>query len=118
MINLKVPEAFALDYLSILEVKWQKDKSNFAKQDHYLFAYEQLAEELGKTRLDNIIATSEYEKLYDANRLMYEAVEIARYGEEGQITPKQWDTLNMERHEAKKNLQKTYWGNELTETKT
>ncbi len=118
MINLKVPEAFALDYLSILDVKWQKDKGNFRKQDHYLFAYEQLAEELGKTRLDNIIATDEYEKLYDANLLMYQAVEIARYGKEGEITPKQWDLLNMGRHEAKKILQKVYFGNELTEIKT
>ncbi len=119
MIKLETPEAFAIDYLSILEVKADKDLNNRDKYQQFKNCYIQLAAEFGGIdRLQVILASQESNNLYDANLLMYDAVEKARYGKDGEINPKEWDILNMNRHKAKQELQKKFWGNELTETKT
>ncbi len=118
MIKLEVPEAFAIDYLSILDVKWSKDNENSLKQKQYWNCFYQLEDVLGKNILSLVTRSLEYNSLFSANLIMYDAVEKARYGKEGEINPKEWDKLNMDRHRAKQELQKKFWGNELSETKT
>lgn len=117
MIKLEVPEAFAIDYLSILAVKLYKDINNETKRKLFVDCVQQLGKDIAP-HLNLISYSDEYRNLFDTNLAMYDAVEKARYGKEGEITPKQWDELNMARHRAKQELQKKFWGSELQETKT
>ena len=50
------------------------------------------------------------------NKLTYDAVEKARYG--GDITAKEVDAINMQRHKRKLELQRKFTDNNLTEYKT
>ncbi len=118
MIKLEVPEAFAFDYLSILEIKWANDTANFEKNQQSVRCYIQLELEVGTTLMRGVMSSDEYRQLSFTNAAMYNAVEKARYGKDGEINPKEWDILNMNRHKAKQELQKKWFGNELTETKT
>lgn len=113
MINLLVDECFAFDYLSILEVKknMNKDQNN----QNWLICFEYLKNQVGEQFLD-IIRSTEYNNLYQANLSTFDAVDKARSG--GDITAKQVDDCNMERYYAKVALQKRFFPNtQLTEKK-
>ncbi len=118
MIKLEVPEAFAFDYLSILEIKASMDLGNTYKDNQSINCYLQIESELGSDLIREILDSDEYRKLSYTNAAMFDAVEKARYGKDGEINPKEWDILNMNRHKAKQDLQRKFFNNELTETKT
>lgn len=105
MITLLVDEAYAFDYLAILIVK--KSSIQGTISNHI------------STQLPNlfntIIRSKEFNDLVTANQVVFDCVELARYGN---ITAKELDNANMLRHHAKINLQKTFFKNNLTENKT
>jgi hypothetical protein len=112
MINLCVDEAYAFDYLSILQIK--SGRSEQAKQA-WQNCYNYLKAQLPNDLFIQIINSQEYENVLSVNKKTFDAVELARYGN---ISAKEVDSANMERHYAKIALQKRFFLTNLTEQKT
>lgn len=110
MINLKVDEAYAFDYLSILEIK--KDISQ-ESNNIWLFCIENLKNELGYI-FNDIIASSEYQNMIIANRETFKMVDLAK---ENKCSARDVDICNYNRYKAKTALQKKYFNTDVTETK-
>jgi len=111
MINLKVDEAYAFDYLSILEVKKIKSaKSHDAWSDCLTYLKNQFSQE----KWFLIINSEEYRKMIQANQLTFNAVDKAKNNE---VTAKEVDYCNFQRHTAKQNLQKKFFNKDLNEQK-
>ena len=117
MINLHVDESFAFDYLSILMVKLKK-KADEQNAKNVSVCKEHLQKQIGQELMDKILSSQEFIDLVDANELVFDLVEKARYDFPATVTAKDVDAGNMERYFAKKNLQKTFFNNELAEVKT
>jgi hypothetical protein len=112
MINLLVDEAYAFDYLSILEVKKnlsldpQKQKA-FADCKNFL--------SLQLSNFYEIYSSDEYHDLYDINKKTFDLVDLARNN--GNVTAKQVDDANMERFYRKRDLQSKFFSSQLVESK-
>ena len=113
MINLSTEESFALDYLSILEIK--KDRYN--KIEEFNRCLDQLRWEIGPELFDIIISSQEYFNLKNANIKTFDAVDRARYGSINDITAKEVDDCNFDRHKAKSALQEKFFKTQLKEFK-
>lgn len=113
MINLLVDEAYAFDYLSILEIKKDINSINYT---NWQICKENLINEIGQDKMDEIINSEEYKQMIETNKLTFEAVEKARYG--GVITAKEVDDANLKRHKRKLELQRKFFDNNLMEYKT
>jgi hypothetical protein len=116
MINLKVDEAYAFDYLAILKVK--SDLLNSKKNDsNYFECREFLKSQINNNTLWEKIENSiEFTFLVKANTETFQAVELARYGN---TTAKNVDDCNMNRYKAKVDFQKTFFPqSEIKETKS
>jgi hypothetical protein len=112
MINLKVDEAYAFDYLSILEIK--KDLNGLCNSNwENCFAF--IENQIGKDKMFQIINSIEYHSMVQTNKLTFDAVEKARYGS---ISAKEVDDANMLRHKRKLELQTKFFNNNLMEYKT
>ena len=112
MIKLLVDEAYAFDYLSILHVKKlinDKVESTWKNCFYYI------ENQLGKQKMSEIIRSKEYQNMIEANQITFNAVEKARYES---ITAKEVDEANMLRYKRKLELQKKFFDNIVTETKT
>lgn len=113
MINLSVDEAYAFDYLAILEIK--KDLSPLAQQT-WISCQEYLKQQLDSLLWQSIIESPEYQYLIHINQEVFLAVDAARYGD---ISAKEVDDKNMQRYYAKKALQEKFFPSKtLTEYKT
>lgn len=112
MITLKVDEAYAFDYLSILHIK-KSINASLTKSWKDCFSY--LENQLGSSKMQEIIHSKEYQNMIEANQITFDAVEKARYGN---ITAKEVDEANMLRYKRKLELQKTFFNNNLVEQKT
>jgi len=110
MINLNVDEAYAFDYLSILEIK--KEKSSDDKQwlDCWLYLQNQFESE----KWLSIINSEEYKNMIKANLLTFDAVDKAKNNE---VTAQHVDYCNYQRHAAKQNFQKKFFTSDLSELK-
>jgi hypothetical protein len=113
MINLKVDEAYAFDYLSILDIKKSLNKDC---HNAWQKCFDYIQEQIDENRMNEIIQSDEYKNMVDTNKLTFDAVEKARYGKG--ITAKEVDDINMVRHKRKLELQKKFFDNILTEYKT
>jgi len=112
MINLEVDEAYAFDYLSILQVK-----NNLFPSEYKTVAFEKCSSFL-KKQLENydfIISSEEYKNLYEINKVTFDLVDQVRNNIP--ITAKSVDDANMERYYCKLALQKKHFSNELVEQK-
>jgi hypothetical protein len=112
MINLEVDEAYAFDYLSILQVK-----NDLFPSENKMSAFEKCSSFL-RDQLENydLITTSEeYKNLYEINKVTFNLVDQVRNNEP--ITAKSVDDANMERYYCKLALQKKHFSNELVEQK-
>jgi hypothetical protein len=112
MINLEVDEAYAFDYLSILQVK-----NDLFPSEYKLLAYEKCKNFLQNQldSFDTIINSKEYKNLYNINKITFDLVDKVRNSEP--ITAKSVDDANMERYYCKLALQKKHFSNELIEQK-
>ncbi len=111
MINILVDEAYAFDYLSILEVK--KRKSYFSIEAwEKCYTYLQKQFDFEKWLL--MIHSHEYENMIKANELTFDAVEKAKNNE---VTAQYVDYCNYQRHLAKQNFQKKFFISDLSELK-
>jgi hypothetical protein len=114
MLNIKVDEGYAFDYLAILYVKNLKFNTELSKQT-YLDCFFYLKNQIDENIYSSIIASEEYLNLIDANIKTFDAVDKARYGE---ISAKEVDNLNMLRYTYKVKLQNKFFSSsEITEKK-
>ena len=111
MINLLVDEAYAFDYLSILEVKKQKS-SIF--DDAWTKCYAYLQNQFANEKWSHMIHSKEYESMIKANQLTFDAVNKAKNNE---VTAQHVDYCNYQRHIAKQNFQKKFFTSDLSELK-
>ena len=114
MINLKVSEAYAFDYLAILQIKCEMDPStNF---EAYSKCVTNLIDELkDNKKWTQIMDSIEYRNLYEINFQTFQAVDDAK--EDG-VKASYVDRCNYKRFLAKKALQEKFFPEEkLSENK-
>jgi hypothetical protein len=111
MITLLVDEAYAFDYLSILEVKKEKYSSNYKT---WLNCSNHLQNQFESEKWLSIISSEEYKNMIKANLLTFEAVDKAKTNE---VTAQYVDKCNYQRHIAKINFQKKFFNTDLMESK-
>ena len=98
MITLLVDEAYAFDYLSILEVKKQKSSTNIKA---WLNCWSHLQNQFDSEKWLSMIYSDEYKNMIKANELTFDAVDKAKNNE---VTAQYVDYCNYQRHTAKQNL--------------
>ena len=111
MINILVDEAYAFDYLSILEVKKKKSDSSI---EAWQKCYIHLQKQFDSEKWLSMIYSEEYKNMIKANELTFEAVDKAKNNE---VTAQYVDHCNYQRHVAKQNFQKKFFNSELSELK-
>jgi len=111
MINLLVDEAYAFDYLSILEVKKQKSSIS---NDAWAKCYAYLQNQFDNEKWLHMTHSKEYENMIKANELTFDAVDKAKNNE---VTAQHVDYCNYQRHTAKQNFQKKFFTSDLSELK-
>jgi hypothetical protein len=111
MINLLVDEAYAFDYLSILEIK--KEKS-FINNKSWLDCLLYLQQQFDEDKWLSMINSQEYKSMMKANLLTFEAVDKAKNNE---VTAQYVDYCNYQRHSAKQDFQKKFFNSSLSESK-
>ena len=111
MINILVDEAYAFDYLSILEVKKKKSDSSI---EAWQKCYIHLQKQFDSEKWMSMLCSKEYENMIKANELTFEAVDKAKNNE---VTAQYVDHCNYQRHVAKQNFQKKFFNSNLSELK-
>lgn len=111
MISLNVDEAYAFDYLSILEVKKQKSASS---SEAWSKCYVHLQKQFDSEKWFSMITSEEYHNMMKANELTFNAVDKAKNNE---VTAQHVDYCNYQRHLAKQEFQKKFFNNGLKEQK-
>ena len=109
MINLLVDESFAFDYLSILEIKYDKngDKRN------YNLCKETIISQIGLYEFLEIESSQEYKELKEANLNTFNLVDAVK---SNPCLGAEVDKSNYERFIKKQTLQKKFFnsiGNEV-----
>jgi hypothetical protein len=110
MINLTVDESYAFDYLSILEIKSNKngDKKNYKQ------CKENIICQIGLDNFLEIEASEEYHQLLKANLNTFNLVEAVKLNP---CLGDKVDESNYERYKAKIALQKKFFNENLSEQK-
>jgi hypothetical protein len=111
MINLLVDEAYAFDYLSILSIKKNINSDCY---DNWEDCYCYIENQLGKNKMIEIVNSTEYTALIQANQTTFDSVEKAKTN---LITAKEVNEANMLRYTKKSELQSKYFTNEIIEKK-
>jgi hypothetical protein len=105
MIPLLVDEAYAFDYLSILQIKVYKNPSGAAYRTALNCAH-QIASEV--SNFSKVVESAEYGELALANLWIFELMDRAK---ENKATSKDLDIGNVIRYRAKQKLQKRWFPN-------
>lgn len=113
MITIPVDEAYAYDYLSILELKKDKDPTSPTKKKTFDEVFAHLRETLGALHYE-VWGSLEYEKLYAANKETFEMVDLAKTDS---VSASVVDRANYKRFVCKKALQKRFFDSPVSEEK-
>lgn len=109
MVSILVDEAYAYDYLAILQIKG-------TSPNYHSTISNCLEAQVGGHLHFEILESEEFRNLLDANQKTFEAVELARYWE---ISAKEVDNCNMIRYNCKNALQQKFFpSKQIAETKT
>lgn len=111
MINILVDEAYAFDYLSILDIKKNKTPSGY---NAWLTCYTCLEKQFDSNKWSLMIHSQEYSDMISANLFTFEAVEKAK---DNKVSAKYVDECNYQRYIAKQNFQKKFFKSDLSEKK-
>jgi len=111
MINLAVDEAYAFDYLSILEIKKNKKPDSYCV---WMQCYNFLQNQFDNEKWSLMINSEEYKDILAANELTFDAVDKAKNNE---VSAKYVDFCNYQRYIAKQNFQKNFFQTILKEMK-
>jgi len=112
-VNLEVDAGYAIDFLSILDVKALKIKDQQSKEN-FRRCKLNIRKSIG-SNLDKIYRSKEYKKLFCVNKLLWEIIDKIRTGK---ITARMVDDLNYQRWILKNNIQKRYFGSITAEQKS
>lgn len=113
MINLEVDEAYAFDFLSILEIKKknsEKDINNFIRVSNLI------SNQIGQDLFGNIINSSYYKNLVCTNKRIYDIIDLIR-SDAIELDAKVIDDANTERFKFKRQLQSEFFNSDLVESK-
>lgn len=114
MVTLFVDEAYAFDFLSILEVKANKIHTLDTQKNlsNYINAFNM---QFGEKKMAEIRSSPEYAKLYEANSTTFDLVDKAKTDS---CKASDVDRANYERCKARKALQDRFFPERsITETK-
>jgi hypothetical protein len=116
MLKISLDEAYVFDMLSVFDVKvlnlsGEKLAKTLEKMSDMI---EEVVEQIGKEKFDEIYSSTEYEELVQANQHIFDLVDESQKIEG---MAKVTDDANFARHLKKMNLQKTHFKNDLTEVK-
>lgn len=113
MINIIVDEGYAFDLLSILKIKsdFYPDKN----LDTYNNLFDLIKSQIGIEKFNTIIESNFYLELLIENQKMWNIINEINNGLK--IDGVEINTINSSRYEKKRNLQKHFFDNELTENK-
>jgi hypothetical protein len=104
-LQLSVPEAYFFDYLSILQVKLSK-KGGFDNITAVNGCRADGERQLGGVLFQEILDSKEYAELYDANRILFDLVDLAK---SNKVTAKEVDDYVYVRFLKKKALQEKFF---------
>lgn len=108
--------AYAYDYYSILVIK---QKNHFTAIEPALLSMQcllHIIDQIGLTKHQQIMASCEYQALYEANCKVFRLIDQLRDNQP--VGVKELDDANLERFKRKQNLQNKFFGGNLQETKT
>lgn len=116
MLKISLDEAYVFDMLSVFDVKMKNlDGEKLLKTiEKYSDMVEEVVEQIGKEKFDQISQSLEYQKMVFANQKVFELIDESK-NDTG--LAKITDDANYERHIAKMALQKRFFNSELTEVK-
>ena len=116
MLKISLDEAYVFDMLSVIDVKMKNlDGEKLLKTiEKYSDMVEEVVEQIGKEKFDQISQSLEYQKMVFANQKVFELIDESK-NDTG--LAKITDDANYERHIAKMALQKRFFNSELTEVK-
>jgi hypothetical protein len=120
MVTISVDEAYALDILSIYEVKIRNctdQKKIENSKSAYTILYKELSNRFGFEKMQQIIQSNEYKDLYKANEDTFYLVDKIRSSNEISVG-KDIDNANMERFFCKQRIQSKFFDGQLLEVKT
>lgn len=116
MLKISLDEAYVFDMLSVFDVKilnlsGEKLATTLEKMSDMI---EEVVEQIGEDKYQQIISSTEYEKMVYANQKVFELIDKSKF-DDG--LAKVTDDANYDRHVAKMALQNRFFDNELTEVK-
>ena len=112
MINLLVDEAYAFDYLSILQIKLANNPS-VSKKNTYIECKQHLQSQLHN--FEKIVSSKEYYDLLISNQSTFDLIDQLRSGKK--VTAKEIDDANMDRYYKKQALQNAFFNSSMKEEK-
>jgi hypothetical protein len=116
MIKINLDEAYVFDMLSVFDVKIKNfDGEKLVKTlEKFAVMREEVIEQIGKDKYDEISSSLEYQKMIYANQRVFDLIDESKTDTGlAKIT----DDANYERHIAKIALQKRFFNCDLTEFK-
>jgi hypothetical protein len=116
VIKISLDEAYVFDMLSVFDVKIKNfDGEKLAKTvEKFADMREEVIEQIGKDKYDQITTSLEYQKMVYANQKVFDLIDESK-NDTG--LAKITDDANYERHIAKMALQKRFFDCDLTEFK-
>ena len=114
MINLPVDEAYAFDFLSVLDVKRRHTRSDQSNFDQLCA---DIADQIGPDIFHQIMKSKIYEDMVKINEEIYDLIDVLRQ-DIVEMDAKVVDDANIQRYKLKKRLQDEFFMTGLTETKT
>ena len=115
MITIEVDEAYAFDFLSILEVKASVNFANKSAYDTYIECKDHIQKQIGE-KLEEVLQSKEYLNMLKVNKDLFTLIDTIRAG--SQIDAKAVDDANMERFRLKRELQKKFFSSDVKEWKS
>jgi len=116
MLRISLDEAYVFDMLTVFDVKIKKlNGQKLAKTlDKFSDLIEEVIEQIGKDKYNQIISSDEYQNMIKANQKIFELIDQSKFDNGlAKIT----DDANYDRHIAKMLLQNKFFENDLTEVK-
>lgn len=105
MIYLKVSEAYAFDFLAILQIKSEIDQAN--NSENYNNCLLEIKKQINNDRkLEDVLSSQEYKNLYLINKKTFQAVNLAK---QDKVSARYVDDCNYERFLAKRKLQEKFF---------
>lgn len=118
MIKISIDESSAFDILSIYQLKSIYSETEEKRQQNLQNIKElsdELIEQIGELKFNEVIESEEYIKLYIANMDTFEMVDKAKTDE---VPASAVDYANHQRYLCKSEIQKRFFNTNLSETKT